>query len=59
MFIFPQPIKSAERGSGQVSMKDIHKLDEMIKQHGMQGKIRFMNEMINTPDDDDKDNSKK
>ena len=33
-------------------MKDINKLDEMIKKYGMQGKIKFMEEMDkNDPND--------
>lgn len=42
----------AKRGSGQVSLKDLHKLDDMIKEAGMEGRIKFMQDM--TSDDKDK-----
>ena len=49
---FFQSQRTAKRGSGQISMKDINKLDEMIKKYGMQGKIKFMEEMDkNDPND--------
>lgn len=44
----PDPSKKvtiAERGSQQASLKDIHKLEEMIKEHGMEGKVKFMQEL--------------
>lgn len=42
----------AERGSGQVSLKDLHKLDDMIREAGMEGRIKFMQDM--TSDNKDK-----
>lgn len=42
----------AERGSGQVSLKDLDKLDDMIREAGMEGRIKFMQDM--TSDNKDK-----
>lgn len=46
-----QKVVPAERGSGQISLKDLHKLDEMVRETGMEGRIKFMKDMM---DDDDK-----
>ena len=48
-----QKATQAERGSGQVSLKDLHRLEEMIKEQGMEGRIKFLDEML------DNDNKKK
>lgn len=42
----------AERGSGQISLKDLHKLDDMVREAGMEGRIKFMKDMM------DEDNKK-
>lgn len=36
----------AERGSGQISLKDLHKLDDMVREAGMEGRIKFMKDMV-------------
>jgi len=41
-----QKVSIAERGSQQASLKDLHRLEEMIKEHGMEGKIKFMQELV-------------
>lgn len=46
-----QVVSQAERGSGQVSLKDLHRLDAMVKEAGMEGRLKFMEEMA----DEDKD----
>ncbi|XP_071542081.1 LOW QUALITY PROTEIN: arginine-hydroxylase NDUFAF5, mitochondrial-like [Panulirus ornatus] len=43
-----------ERGSGQISLKDLHKLDEMIRESGMEGRMKFMKD-ITGEEDKDKD----
>ncbi|KAK7082788.1 NADH dehydrogenase [ubiquinone] 1 alpha subcomplex assembly factor 5 [Halocaridina rubra] len=40
-----QSVSQAERGSGQMSLKDLHKLNEMVKETGMEGRLKFMQEM--------------
>ncbi|KAL7643067.1 UNVERIFIED_CONTAM: hypothetical protein RMT77_006356 [Armadillidium vulgare] len=43
----PDPKKAvsqSERGSAQVSFKDIERLNELIKEHGMEGRVKFMKE---------------
>lgn len=40
----------AERGSGQISLKDLHKLDEMVREAGMEGRIKFMKDMVDEGD---------
>lgn len=35
----------APRGSGQVSLKDIGRLEELVRERGLQGKIQFMEEL--------------
>ncbi|KAK8735433.1 hypothetical protein OTU49_005389 [Cherax quadricarinatus] len=37
-----QKVHQAERGSGQISLKDLDKLDEMVRKAGMEGRIKFM-----------------
>lgn len=45
-----QVVSQAERGSGQVSLKDLHKLNEMVKEAGMEGRIKFMEELTEDKD---------
>ena len=52
---FPQKIVPAERGSGQISLKDLHKLDEMVREAGMEGRIKFMKDLMDDPDKNKKD----
>lgn len=47
-----QMMSQAERGSGQVSLKDLHKLNDMVREGGMEGRIKFMEEL--SKDDKDK-----
>ncbi|XP_042231358.1 arginine-hydroxylase NDUFAF5, mitochondrial-like isoform X3 [Homarus americanus] len=49
-----QVASQAERGSGQVSLKDLHKLDNIIQESGMEGRIKFVKDMI-----EDNDKNKK
>lgn len=46
----------AARGSGAVSLKDLGRLEELVKEKGMQGKVQFIQEMdqANKADGDDK-----
>nr|XP_045593824.1 arginine-hydroxylase NDUFAF5, mitochondrial-like isoform X1 [Procambarus clarkii] len=41
-----QKVNVAERGSGQISLKDLHKLDEMVREAGMEGRIKFMKDEV-------------
>ncbi|XP_066987438.1 arginine-hydroxylase NDUFAF5, mitochondrial-like [Macrobrachium rosenbergii] len=43
-------VSQAERGSGQVSLKDLHRLNEMVKEAGMEGRIKFMEELTEDKD---------
>ncbi|XP_068209031.1 arginine-hydroxylase NDUFAF5, mitochondrial-like [Palaemon carinicauda] len=45
-----QVVSQADRGTGQVSLKDLHKLNEMVKEAGMEGRIKFMEELIDKKD---------
>lgn len=49
-----QRIVPAERGSGQISLKDLHKLDELVRETGMEGRIKFMKDMMDGDDDKSK-----
>lgn len=42
----------AERGSGQISLKDLHKLDDMVREAGMEGRVKFMKDMMDDKKDD-------
>ncbi|KAK3878071.1 hypothetical protein Pcinc_017283 [Petrolisthes cinctipes] len=42
-----QKLNQAERGSGQISLKDLHKLDDLIQEQGMEGRIKFMKDLEN------------
>ncbi|XP_076030641.1 arginine-hydroxylase NDUFAF5, mitochondrial [Oratosquilla oratoria] len=52
-----QRVSQSERGSAQISLKDIGKLDDMIKKSGMEGRIKFMSELSDDADGD-KDSKK-
>ncbi|KAA0198304.1 hypothetical protein HAZT_HAZT007397 [Hyalella azteca] len=41
------------RGSGQISLKDLSRLEELVKQQGVDGKLKFMHEMENANSHDD------
>lgn len=42
-FLF-QPLSQAERGSSTVSLKDLHRLNELVKQRGMEGRVQFLHD---------------
>lgn len=50
-----QKVVPAERGSGQVSLKDLHRLDEMVRDAGMEGRIKFMKDMMEEEDKNKKE----
>ncbi|KAF2350262.1 S-adenosyl-L-methionine-dependent methyltransferase, partial [Trinorchestia longiramus] len=58
----PNPDRRAEpaaRGSGQISMKDISRLEELVREKGVDGKLKFMQEMEDGRRTDDDDRGKK
>ena len=46
-----QEVQPAARGSGEVSLKDLGRLEELVKEKGMEGKVKFIQEMIQADKD--------